>query len=119
MEGDDERFVGLPDAATITFEMRVGGAIDRLMPRVPAPVPSVQADYELDVPAPVLPSGRRPVRIRRVQWTAARRLDSWRRRKHRRHGVPTRRVRRVVVIPRATVHIEPVDGGHIATWRAV
>lgn len=106
-------------SASITFEMRVGGPIDRLMPRVPAPLQSVQADYELDVPAPVLPSGRRPVRIRRAQWATARRLDSWRRRKHRRHGVPTRRVRRVVVTPRATVHIETVDGGHEATWSAV
>lgn len=106
--------------ASVTFEMHVGGAIDRLMPRVPAPVCSVQEDYVTRVPAPVLKSGRRPVRMGRAEWAARRRVDSWRRRKHRRHGVPTRLVRRVVFVPRATVvHVEPVDGGHVATWRAV
>lgn len=53
-------------------------------------------------------SGRRPAHITRADWAAARRVDSWRRRRNRRHGAPTQLARTTTVFPR--VSITPGDG---------
>lgn len=60
------------------------------------------------VPVQVGGSGVRPAGVRRARWAAARRLDSWRRRRNRRHGAPTRTLVRTVLVPRAALYAAPV-----------
>lgn len=56
-----------------------------------------------EVPVQVPRSGSRPHHVGRADWTGQRRVDSWRRRRNRRHGPPMRAVLIRTVIPRALI----------------
>lgn len=70
---------------------------------------SIHATNCREVPVTVGRSGARPLHVGRAEWARRRRIDSWRRRRDRRHGPRTRLMSHSLVIPRA--RIVPTEDG--------